>query len=170
MIVSCKHCWASSGRRCIDTQQRLVPLRSLPQIRVLIQEQGRLVLYNDRLCKIFVGVVISSTHSNPPLFPPPLPPQPNWLLEAFYSGSLLLLLGFPPLFTRCACGLLIWWAGIQLSSYAFAPEVTAGPSAPTTAIWSVGSTFFDWPDDFFARSPPLPPRRFCGKRVLIQVL
>lgn len=64
----------------------------------------------------------------------------------------------------------MWCAGIQLSSYAFALEVTAGPSAPTTETWSAGSTFFDWPDDFLARSPPFPPRRFCGKRVLIQVL
>ena len=79
--------------------------------------------------------------------------------KACYSG-LLLLFGRGPLLTLLASGLLRCPAGIQLSSYALAPEVTAGPSAPITEIWSAGSTFFDCPDDRLALSPPLPPRRF----------
>jgi len=51
--------------------------------------------------------------------------------KACYSG-LLLLLGREPLLALLASGLLKCPAGIQLSSYALAPEVTAGPSAPTT--------------------------------------
>ena len=74
-----------------------------------------------------------------------------------YSG-LVLLFGFGPLLlTRLASGLLIWCAGIQLSSYALELLVTAGPSAPSTATCSAGSTVFDPPDDFLARSPPFPP-------------
>lgn len=91
-------------------------------------------------------------------------------LEYLYSGLLLLLGLGPPVFTRRASGLLMWWDGIQLSSYALALDVTAGPSAPTTETWSAGSTFFDWPEERLALSPPLPPRRFWGKSVVIQVL
>ena len=70
---------------------------------------------------------------------------------------------------RCKCP-----AGIHDSSYDFppscAPLVTAGPSAPTTDTCSAGSTFLLPPEDLLARSPPLPPRRFCGKSVVIQVV
>jgi hypothetical protein len=81
---------------------------------------------------------------------------------------LLFVLGVP-LFTRLASGRVRWFAGIQEASKAFAPVVTAGPSAPTTATCSAGSTRLLPFEDVLARSPPFPPRRVWGKRVLIQV-
>ena len=89
--------------------------------------------------------------------------------ESSGASHAALLFGFPLpiLFAR---GRFKCSAGIQLSSYAFAPVVTAGPSAPTTETWSAGSAFLEPPEERNARSPPLPPRFFWGKSVVIQVL
>ncbi len=83
---------------------------------------------------------------------------PHKFLRAHTRGFVLAAL--PALFTLLASGRWRCWVGIQLSSYALAPLVTAGPSAPTTETWLAGSTFFERLVDVFARSPPFPPRRF----------
>ena len=123
----------------------------------------------EQAVPLLKGLVDLMSHKHCPIFPKlvaisVLAHRANLL--APYS-ALPLLLGLGPLFTLLASGLNIWPAGIQFSSYAFAPLVTAGPSPPETDTWSAGSTRLDPPEDFFARSPDLPaadgPRRFCGK-------
>lgn len=92
----------------------------------------------------------------------------NMLSLTYAYAALLFGLPLP---TLRACGLFKWPAGIQLSSYPCDdPDVTAGPSAPTTETCSAGLTGFLPVLERCARSPPLPPRFFWGKRVVIQVL